>query len=281
MSSLVEIQSAYDEQYNKWRRLVNHHDPNVVNQANLALQSLQQLLATLTDSNRRAAYDAGIGLSGVGGLADPEAILRAPLPSVTPPPPPRQTAQPPPAPVAPSAPTLWACPKCNANNPEHTHYCFKCGTQLVRKCPECNGDTSLVATGFCGKCGFKYDVALRRKELQNVAGQLRKGASTIDAQITSVRARELNFTGVGVGVAIMMLTLLGLCGWARSIESALVVFACGGLGFLITGLSVGYILLVKSRKDTELHNLDYTFQEISARLAAAEQEYRKLGMTRG
>ena len=39
-----EIQVAIDDRYDQCRMLVTHHDPNVVNQANMALQSLEKIL---------------------------------------------------------------------------------------------------------------------------------------------------------------------------------------------------------------------------------------------
>lgn len=40
-ASSADIQTAFENQYNQWRRLVTHHDPKVVNQANQALQALE------------------------------------------------------------------------------------------------------------------------------------------------------------------------------------------------------------------------------------------------
>ena len=33
-ASVAEIEAAWEERYNHWRRLVTHHDPQVVNEAN-------------------------------------------------------------------------------------------------------------------------------------------------------------------------------------------------------------------------------------------------------
>ncbi len=71
-----QIEAAIDHQYNKWRRLVTHHDPNIAHQANQALRLLQDIRGTLTNPAKREVYDKAIGLRGtVGGLADPEALL--------------------------------------------------------------------------------------------------------------------------------------------------------------------------------------------------------------
>ncbi|RIK22539.1 MAG: hypothetical protein DCC52_13660 [Chloroflexi bacterium] len=150
-ASAQEISSAFDTQYEQWRRLVTHHDPNVVNQANQALQLLEQIRATLSDPAKRAAYDEGIG-------------LRSPM---TPPAPRQMPGAAQPGSVAPTQPALWTCPKCAKENPPNTRFCFNCGTQLVRACPECGQETSLVATGFCGNCGYNYDVAAQRAKLKS------------------------------------------------------------------------------------------------------------------
>jgi len=163
----AEVDDACNTLYNKWRRLVTHHDPSVVNQANQALQQVDAIRSTLSDPVRRSAYDEGIGLNGaIGGLADPEAVLRAmPVVTMAPPspPPPRPLAGPP-AQVAASRPGLWACPKkgCGAENPPNTKFCFKCGTQLVQECPECKKMSSLISTSFCGECGYRYSIASER-----------------------------------------------------------------------------------------------------------------------
>ena len=63
-----EIETQLDNQYNRWRRLSTHHDAAVVDEANKALRTIEQIRDTLMDSNKRAAYDAGIGVGGfVGG----------------------------------------------------------------------------------------------------------------------------------------------------------------------------------------------------------------------
>jgi hypothetical protein len=176
-ASDAEILVAYEAQYNQWRRLVTHHDPNIVNQANQALQALETIRETLGESSRRSAYDAGIGLAGaVGGLADPAALLQplqrptAPAPMA----PPTPTPQSPPSAIVAGVPGLWACAKCGTDNPSQTKFCFKCGNQLVRACPECRKETSLIATGMCGECGYSYDRALQRQELRQQIATLQQ-----------------------------------------------------------------------------------------------------------
>src|SRR4030042_1728961 len=85
-ASQAEIEIVIEERYNKWRRLVTHHDQSVVTQANQALQAIEQIRATLTNPQKREVYDAAIGLKGaVGGLGDPEAIYQQSRPTPMPP----------------------------------------------------------------------------------------------------------------------------------------------------------------------------------------------------
>ncbi|MDP9310393.1 MAG: zinc ribbon domain-containing protein [Chloroflexota bacterium] len=168
-----DVERAIEEQYNQWRRLVTHHDPGVATQATQALQTLELIRSTLTDSHRRSAYDAGIGLGGpVGGLADPATLLQNTAVS-----PPRPNQQP--RSDSGAQPKLWACYKCSAENPPQTKYCLNCGTQLVRKCPECAAEASLVASGMCGNCGYGYDIANRRAQLRQQVGDYEKELSQL------------------------------------------------------------------------------------------------------
>ena len=59
-----EVEAACEAQYNRWRRLVTHHDPETADKATRALRILEQIRATLTDPAKRAAYDATLNLSG-------------------------------------------------------------------------------------------------------------------------------------------------------------------------------------------------------------------------
>jgi DnaJ-class molecular chaperone len=52
-ATTTDIEVACEAHYNRWRRLVTHHDSSVVAQANQALQQLEQIRATLTDPQKR------------------------------------------------------------------------------------------------------------------------------------------------------------------------------------------------------------------------------------
>ncbi len=226
-ASTTEIQSAYDSKYDQWRRLVNHHDQQIVLQAQQALQSLEMIRGTLLDQSKRAAYDAGIGLNGpIGGLADPAALLRTLSPVAAPTPPaPHAVATVPAAP--PRSTSLWTCPKCQADNPASTKFCFKCGTQLVRTCPECKQESSLIATGMCGNCGYGHTVATRREELRSLLRVIGEKLKSSLPQLQLARENSRRTAGVIWGGIILA------CG---------VIIFLGGLGGNQSALGWGFIV---------------------------------------
>lgn len=229
----TEIETAYETQYNQWRRLVTHHDPDIVNQANQALQALEKIRTTLADPVRRAAYNEGIGIGGVmGGLADPAAMLRAIQPPAAPPPPlpsataATQVAAPPAMPAS----GLWACAKCGTDNPAQTKFCFKCGNQLVRKCPACGKEASLIATGRCGECGVDYDEAIHRNEVKAQIVQLEK----------ELREKEQEHTEELAGSHDTSMAILGVIMAIFGIIFVLMTMTTSGFGILF-GLIVAGI----------------------------------------
>ncbi len=165
----ADIEQAYEKQYNHWRRLVTHHDPEMVNRANQALQLLQKIHATLTDPRQRATYNASLGATG--GLADPNAATASSgLSQVTPP----TTRSPslPTAPVIVVPPPLkpedrvdaWICPKCKQPNGLESLYCKDCGQTIGVYCPNCHRLIEAIAK-FCPACGINVPLTLRRNEL--------------------------------------------------------------------------------------------------------------------
>lgn len=53
------------------------------------------------------------------------------------------------------------CPKCHADTPEQSRYCYRCGHMMVKQnqCPSCGQDLPTEAN-FCLHCGFKLDAEL-------------------------------------------------------------------------------------------------------------------------
>lgn len=149
-----EIQAAIDERYDQCRRLVTHHDPNVVNQANVALQSLEKIRETLLNPDRKSVYDEALGISGnmVGGLMDPQmaaANLPARVPMMVSGPATRAL----PAYMPTSAPPDgWYCTKCNSISQVGSLFCKACGNEIGQTCPKCGASFEKTAQ-FCPSCG--------------------------------------------------------------------------------------------------------------------------------
>lgn len=161
-ASSAEIETAYDTAYNQWRRLVTHHDPAMVNQANESLRMLEEIRTILLDPQKRASYDTTIGLQGMaGGLTDLQATPPTALPVMSPP---RRPAMP----IGGEKPqTLqrtdaWVCPKCQTANGVGTRFCKGCGQSLGRDCPNC-GKLTETAAPFCSSCGVNMAEAERTK----------------------------------------------------------------------------------------------------------------------
>jgi len=217
-ASTSEINAAIDEQYNQWRRLVTHHDPDVVNQANQALRTLEVMRSTLTNPDKRAGYDAAVGLAGaVGGLADPNLLLQnlAAKPLMTPPA--GMGAQPAAAQASAAPPAkqnIWECYKCHADNPPHSVHCFKCGAELMRACPECNEVASMVATKMCGKCGYNYDIATERLALKQQILMRQNQKKEITLRMSNEMSKSVGqgcgFQFLGLVIFISALGIAGL-----------------------------------------------------------------------
>jgi hypothetical protein len=220
-ATIEQIQVACDSKYDEWRRLVNHHEAAIQTQAQQALQTIETIRQTLLDPSRRAAYDTGLGLTPtVGGLTDLS------LPSASPalaPPSPNATAAAPGPQRGRAAINPWSCPNCGADNAAGTHYCPQCRTQLVRSCPACGKETSLIATGNCTNCGAVYDSALRSARVQAVERQISDAQARLDASATLRQRAEAEQTrqqtranqakrwlvasGIGAGVTLGLVIL--------------------------------------------------------------------------
>ncbi len=50
------------------------------------------------------------------------------------------------------------CPKCHADTPEQSRFCYRCGSPMVAQnsCPNCQGELPTEAN-FCYHCGYKLD----------------------------------------------------------------------------------------------------------------------------
>ena len=147
------IETAIDKRYNQWRQLVSHHDPKVVNEANQALQILEDIRMTLLDKDNRNKYDKTLASSEkIGGLGDPEVMLKEMMTGGK-----RLSSQ-----------TLmkneeridaWTCDGCEKVNPIGTQYCQECGKKIALPCPSCQ-TLSPIAKEFCPECGVNKEKIL-------------------------------------------------------------------------------------------------------------------------
>jgi len=174
-----EVETALDAQYNQWRRLVTHHNPTVVEEANRSLRALEQIRNILANPVERAKYDAGLN---IGGLADPEQLLRSAAPSPVPPMTlsgnvpliNRQTLE--------QRVDAWVCPKCTTANTIGEQFCKKCGNALSQVCPSCNAITEKTQP-YCSKCGVNKKEALKDKNsalIKQIQEQIRVSRQEIE-----------------------------------------------------------------------------------------------------
>jgi hypothetical protein len=277
--SVEEIRSAIDNRYNQWRQHATHPDQIVVDEANRNLRLLEKMRETLIDPHKRAIYDAGIGLSATGGLADPSAIL---MPKINLPSPAKP--KPVPQPAAPEA--LWACPKCKTINPEWTQFCMKCQTELVRLCPECGQMKSLVKTRVCGSCGFSYGAGVQRVNLQMQAESLGKALAASDAELEVLdkqqKDEEEKLIAVVLAFSLLIVVFFALAvsalfdrelGWALSLlllVAVLVVSMVFGVGVLNrrgngVKAKIANIHREKERLEQRQRETAEAYQELGAR----------------
>ena len=272
-ASPAEVEAAYEGQYNHWRRLVTHHDPNMVNKANHALQSLEQMRVTLTDPAKRKEYDAKIGLyNSMGGLADPQARPRVAAPT---PPPSRTRVGPhsPPAPLTTERVDAWVCSKCQTANAIGHQYCQECGHQIGRQCPKC--DTLVeMQTEFCSNCGIDIKRFIQEQEMEKATQLRRQREMERKMQQEREQTRRMELIGIKIWVAIQG-TFLGLLGnltaaiigfqndWEGILSSVYrtSTFVVGGIVGLIVSLWVG--ILVGNRS-----NSNQRYMRLSGGIAA-------------
>lgn len=189
---MTEVEAAIANKYNKWRRLVTHHDPEIAEEASRALRQLEQARTTLTDPEQRAVYDQSLRS---GGLADP---TRQPQ-SLPTPPPPRK----PPAAQSARVEThrddrvdAWVCEKCETPNQVGLLYCKQCGNQIGRECPNC-GNLIEARAPVCSHCGVRFEEALQIVQKDYVL-QLRQDIEAHRNEIRRIEQRR-GFLGNVIG----------------------------------------------------------------------------------
>ena len=270
----AEIVNACEAQYNQWRRLVTHHDQDVVNQANQALQTIEQIRLTLTDTEKRGVYDAAVGIRGaIGGLADPEALLRAAPPLSTPP---KPTA---------TAPTMqrvdaWLCPKCNLANAIGTAFCQQCGTKISKECPNCNKRIYVSAT-HCPECGVNIDEFARKQgRKQEQIHQIESEISSLEQKVRRLGSSKQSYIGGGMGVFFLISSTLALAYMGAMLLSSAQTAPGGGLMCFVSLICGVILIIVVKHHQYEVSNVISANMEIDEQLLQTQQRVRDLTQER-
>ena len=164
-----EIRAACETQYNEWRQRVVHHDPKIVEKANANLRRIEEARAILLDPDKRAQYDARLGMGTIGGLGDPLKQPEAPTPAPGMGAKGRQVS----TPTAEKRFDAWVCEKCQTVNPVGTRFCGSCGAKLAEACPECDALVKVNAT-FCPNCGIDVREAREKREIEEREAEARR-----------------------------------------------------------------------------------------------------------
>jgi curved DNA-binding protein CbpA len=228
-ASTQEIEAAIDEQYHKWRRLITHHDPKVTNQATQALQTLEQIRATLTDPQARAHYDSKVAAEGAAGLTDLEAgeQMHEGLPTLRP-----SEAR---SPEKITRLDAWECSRCNTINTVGAQFCASCGQQVGRKCPSC-GHMIHMNASHCIYCGVDVTAFIAKKEMEKrVRSERAQQEARLSAEQQALREAEERkrskrrkigcMIGCGIFIMFALIAFMILVGSARQFNSALQVSA--------------------------------------------------------
>ncbi|MGV8026687.1 MAG: zinc ribbon domain-containing protein [Anaerolineaceae bacterium] len=185
-ASSNEIEAAIDTQYDKWRQLISHHDPQIAAQANQAILLLEQIRDTLMNKKKREIYDSSI--IDVDGLADPDAFLQTNFV------PPFSTPKAKPDPKASTDRTdAWICtnPSCKKANRVGEQFCAKCGARIGLECPKC-GEMSELSNPFCSSCGVDKKEFFKSKQesmINNIQHQInttKQDINTLENNLTKI-----------------------------------------------------------------------------------------------
>ena len=236
----AEIESAYAKPYDYWRRLVTHHDPDVVNRANQALQWLEKIHATLSDPAMRRAYDASLGLGDtLGGLTDPQA---RPTTGRPPPPPPRagQYTQP----GAAERTDAWVCSRCQRANAIGAQFCIQCGQKIGVVCVRC-GKMTRADTPFCQACGVNLQDAIREKEIEEAERirREREEAQQRAQKEAQLKIEQEKLQGIRIGVTVLGViagALTAYFGWLAIWPSMMERGFCQGAQLILGAVAGGF-----------------------------------------
>ncbi|MDD2521354.1 MAG: zinc ribbon domain-containing protein [Anaerolineaceae bacterium] len=279
-ASETEIEGKLDEQYQKWRGLVTHHDPSVVAQANQALQTIEEARSTLLNPATRLGYDNTLKaeLATMGGLSDPNISFAQPttqfagfnggmmagapainIPVVNP--------------VSIERTDAWICPSCGKPNPIGSIYCVNDGSVIGKSCPSCN--TMVEASNkFCSNCGVDKEQAFQENKKGTIA-MMQDRINAVRAEIQLAETNPYRYSkqnpsakGVASGClsVVLWIVIFSMVGGIGGGEGASVFF---GLVFATLAV-VGLVYL--SAKSGASKTLE---SDLLPRLNMLEQELRE------
>ncbi|HEU4327337.1 MAG TPA: zinc ribbon domain-containing protein [Roseiflexaceae bacterium] len=172
----------------------------------------------------------------------------------------------------------WACYTCGVENPPNTSFCFKCSTQLVRMCPECRQNTSMIGSKICGNCGYPFDLAIRREVFRRQIGIQRENIRELRLQYARFLRDEKH--GGNNLRSILLINLFVFCCCASGgddVARTLIVFIC-----LVSVVVVVVIIGSKKQKSKKsmgetgmkIHQLEQSI--IQFQRALEETDIRKV-----
>lgn len=187
-ATVDEIRAAYHRE----RAQLLASDQETGDQAGEQLRLLEEACATLTDTERRAAYDHSLRPAiPVQALTVAGQLAAMALPEV----PPLVSQQP--------------CPHCGELNPVQATMCGECGKQISRPCPQC-GQAILLGQKVCTRCNILIPEYDQRRMVEAVMTEKRVQEERRISE-SRVEALETVHTANRRMGIIFWLVVTGLC----------------------------------------------------------------------
>lgn len=194
LASSEEILTAYQRERAKLSSAGDSSDPAIEEASSL----LNDAYETLSDPNRRAAYDRQLGLPPATDNA--LAVTSRPLLQ--------------PASMTEYAPDAAApqktCANCGALNPRQVTMCIVCNSQIGRPCPKC-GNTLALAQPVCDRCGTAVSEYDRQRFGESVAIQEHIQVERLEGEVRTRTLNQINAADARNTAVFWIVALLG-CG---------------------------------------------------------------------
>lgn len=164
-AGMNEIEEAYRREYNKWSKLINHHEPDMQDNARKNLRLIEIAKTTLLDATKRSEHDSALASGIYDESAKPNPTPMAGMRVMTPPAPQKSSKK-----ESPTLKNAWECTNCDTANSPGTMFCISCGSQLGKNCPECS-HTLPVSAEFCTNCGVNFQQREWELEQEQIAAE--------------------------------------------------------------------------------------------------------------